>query len=366
MHRFAFLIHPMDMRDVVRFEPRAAGKRQALVEKILEWTPAHKASHITGIRSVNGETQGWFVAIPFLPHQFLGLPREFVYEKIIRGGRIAEELGAEILGLGGFTSVVGDAGITISRRLNIAVTSGNSYTIATAIEGTLEAARRLEIELPRATAAVIGASGSIGSVCAQMIAREVGKVILVARNAGRLESLAEKIFQATGRQPSYFTDVSVGVKNADIIITATSSTGSIIRPHDLKPGSLICDVALPHDVCREVASLRPDVLVIEGGLVRVPGEVNFDYDFGYPDGISLACMAETIILALEGRIENFSLGRGIRIEQVEEIKKLAEKHGFRLAGFRSFDRWVTPDKIEEVKSLARRQKSAKLPRQASE
>ena len=68
---------------------------------------------------------------------------------------------------------------------------------------------------------------------------------------------------------------------------------------------------------------------------------DFGFDFGYPRGVSLACMAETIILALEGRYENYSLGRGIQLRQVEEISRLADKHGFRLAGFRSFDRFVT-------------------------
>jgi fatty aldehyde-generating acyl-ACP reductase len=41
--------------------------------------------------------------------------------------------------LGAFTAVVGDAGITIAKNLNIPVTTGNSYTVATAIEGTKKA-----------------------------------------------------------------------------------------------------------------------------------------------------------------------------------------------------------------------------------
>jgi predicted amino acid dehydrogenase len=40
-------------------------------------------------------------------------------------------------------------------------------------------------------------------------------------------------------------------------------------------------------------------------------------------------MAETMILALEKRYENFSLGRDLTVKQIETIEQLAAKHGFR-------------------------------------
>ena len=49
----------------------------------------------------------------------LSLPVETVYKKIVACGHLAEDLGAKILGLGAFTSVVGDAGKTIADRLDI-------------------------------------------------------------------------------------------------------------------------------------------------------------------------------------------------------------------------------------------------------
>jgi predicted amino acid dehydrogenase len=99
---------------------------------------------------------------------------------------------------------------------------------------------------------------------------------------------------------------------------------------------------------------RPDVLVIEGGAVEVPGEVDFHLDFGFPPRTSYACMAETMILALENRYESFSLGRELSLERVHEIAALAAKHGFRLAGFRSFERQVTEQYIEGVRKAAGR------------
>src|SRR5690606_37168231 len=100
---------------------------------------------------------------------------------------------------------------------------------------------------------------------------------------------------------------------------------------------------------RQVAEERKDVLVIEGGVVEVPGDVNFRFNFGFPPKTCMACMAETIILALEERYEDYTLGRDMTVEQIDEISALAKKHGFRLAGLRSFERGLTHAEIEEVR-----------------
>ncbi len=96
------------------------------------------------------------------------------------------------------------------------------------------------------------------------------------------------------------------------------------------------------------------MLVIEGGAVEVPGDVDFHFNFGFPPKTSYACMAETMILALEERYENFCLGSDLSLERVHEIARLADKHGFKLAGFRSFERQVTEDYLAGVRKAAGR------------
>jgi len=56
------------------------------------------------------------------------------------------------------------------------------------------------------------------------------------------------------------------------------------------------------------------VLVIESGEVLLPGEPNFGFDSGLPPGVAYACLAETALLAMEGRFENFWVARSIRID----------------------------------------------------
>jgi predicted amino acid dehydrogenase len=112
-------------------------------------------------------------------------------------------------------------------------------------------------------------------------------------------------------------------------------------------------VARPRNVSRRIVEQRDDVLVIEGGIVDVPGDVDFGFNFGFPPGQAYACMSETMILALESRYESYSIGRDISLDNVHEMAQLATKHGFRLSGFRSFERPVPAEEIERVKKRAR-------------
>ncbi|MFQ5576645.1 MAG: shikimate dehydrogenase, partial [Anaerolineae bacterium] len=254
-----------------------------------------------------------------------------------------------ILGLGAFTSVVGDGGLTIARRLDIPVTTGDSYTVAAAVEAVKRAARELNITLSRATGAVVGATGAIGSVCAQLLAPDVARIILLGRRIKALNEVKYLVEQTGQTETRVSADMS-DLQQADVVITVSSAVEAIIQPRHLKPGAVICDVARPRDVSTNVARQRPDVLVIEGGMVKVPGPVNFNFNFGFPPQMAFACMAETMILAMEQRYQSFTLGKELSLPKVQEISRLAQKHGFELGGFRSFEKAITPQDIARVKS----------------
>lgn len=353
MDNFAFIIHPIDDSDIYRKFKLLKKLPTGIVEVITRNLPAVEISHITGVKSQYNEVEGWFVACPLTTKQMINLPQEYVIRKIISAGRLAEKLGAKIVGLGAFTAVVGDAGITIAKNLNIPVTTGNSYTVATALEGTKKAAEIMGKNMKDANVVVIGASGSIGKVCAEILARDCKYLTLAGRHTNKLEGVAEKILKDTGLSVKMTSNVKNAVQKADVIVTVTSSLDTVIAAEDLKPGAVVCDVARPRDVSKEVAEKRNDVLIIEGGIVEVPGDVNFNFNFGFPPKTSYACMAETMMLSMEGRYENFTLGRDLTIEQIEEITKIAKKHGFKLAGFRSFEREVTKEQIEQIKINAK-------------
>lgn len=357
MNTFAFIIHPINPKqDVSRKYPllgRLLSERQ--IDFFSTFFPPVFISEIDGIISTDtgGEIRGYFVACPLTPRRMHEVPEEVAYSKIIQSGRLAERLGAQMLGLGAFTSVVGDAGLTVARNLHIPVTTGNAYTISVAVQALTEAAQIMDIPLETAPVAVIGANGAIGRVCAELLSNQVSDLFLIGRRLDALEEVRDRLMASHPRAQIHVSTRVEDIRHALLILSVTSAAHNIIRPSILRSGSVILDVALPPDVSARVSRVRPDVLVIDGGLVDVPGPVNFRFDFGLPEGKAYACMAETMALTLEGRFESYTLGRQITLKQVQEITQLAEKHGFHLSGLRSQEQPVWEADIRRVRQAAR-------------
>ncbi len=353
MGQFAFMIHPLDVGSVTRQFPWARFLPESAIDGILRRLPPFKISTITGISSDFGSAHGHFIVCPVTTRQFVDLPEEETVRRVVQTGRLAEKLGAKIVGLGAFTAVVGGSGEEAARQLDIAVTTGNSYTVATAIEGARNAAAFMGYDLEESTLAVVGATGSIGRICSEIMAPEVGELVLVGRNGPALEDLRGDILASGDRRVSISTDVSSALPEADVVITVSSAVDTIIEPEYLRPGAVVCDVARPRDVSERVANARDDVLVIEGGIVSVPGEPSWSLDFGTPPGTCMACMAETMILAMEERYEDYTLGRNLTAQQVTEIDRLAARHGFEVTGFRAFEKQLSDSELEGIRSRSR-------------
>jgi hypothetical protein len=139
----------------------------------------------------------------------------------------------------------------------------------------------------------------------------------------------------------------------DIIVTATSGAGKkILDIMKVKPGCVITDVARPLDLPPSEVAKRPDVLVIESGEIQLPGDDVRMGNIGLPPGIAYACLAETIVLALEGRYETFTIGRNIQWEKVKEIYRLGLKHGMKLAAISGVNGVYSDADIQRVRELA--------------
>jgi len=345
----------MSLDDVAKKYKIATKVSPKVVGSVLKRRRPFVIARISGVKSITGvRAPGRFGVVPLLPAQFLELEEDFVVDKIVKACKVCAKDGARVVGLGAFTALVGDGGRAVAQRAGVPVTTGNTYTVAVALEATRKAAEEMAIDLASSTVAVVGATGSIGGLCAKALAPQAGRIVLLGRNAERLADVAESVRTLTQGDVATGTDVRSGVRQADVIVTVTGAAGTIIEPEDIRPGAVVCDVARPRDVSEKVAAVRDDVLVIDGGIVEVPGNVNFHVDIGLPKGMALACMAETMILALEGRYENFTLGKDISIERMREIEELARVHGFKMAGFRSFERALDAADISRIKSNATR------------
>jgi predicted amino acid dehydrogenase len=359
VNRFAFVIHPLTVDHIfkhpilktLRFIPRR------LVERMVANMRPMYLSRITGIRSeaTGQQVEGYLITLGATPREFMRRKPGFTYRRLIVASRMAQRMGAKIMGLGAFTKVVGDAGITVGQKADIAITSGNSLTVVATLEAAKQAVIKMGAEdLTKGRVMVIGATGSIGAVCSRLLAQAICDVVLVAPRPERLITLKRTIESETpGARVVIATDAGPFLPEADLVVTTTTAIGEkVIDVLRLKPGCVVCDVARPPDVTEKDAQLRPDVLVIESGEVLLPGEPDYGFDMGLPPGVAYACLAETAVLAMEGRYENFTLGRNIEMEPVKEMYRLFKKHGLELEGLRSFGRYISDDDVTRKRALA--------------
>ena len=359
INRFAFVIHPLNVGFIhkhrlfrwTRYLP------DELVERVAAYFPPMYLSRITGGQSptTGQRIEGHLISLAATPRQMMSHGERFTYDRLNKAVKMSERRGARIMGLGAFTSVVGDAGITVAHESDIAITSGNSLTVAATLEAAKQAVVKMgATDLTKGKVMIIGATGSIGSVCSRLIAQAIYDVVLVSIEPERLIELKRTIqVETPGARVSIATRPDELLPECDLIITATSAFGErIVDISKCKAGAVICDVARPPDINAAEAALRPDVLVIESGEVLIPGDIDFGYDIGLPPKTAYACLAETALLAMEGRFEDYTLGRNISIERVKEIYRLFKKHEFQIAGLRSFEEFITDEDLAEKRALA--------------
>ncbi|PIU41659.1 MAG: shikimate dehydrogenase [Candidatus Omnitrophica bacterium CG07_land_8_20_14_0_80_42_15] len=362
-NKFAFIGHPIDLNHLYGllgiWGKIAKRMPRDLLYKITLNFPPYKYCDIEIESLTKDIASGYALICPLLPYQVAFLEESVVIKKIIEVAKLAERLGAKIAVLGGFASIVGNEGEEVSKNVNIAVTSGNTYTACLAIEGIEKAAEKMDLDLSESVMAVIGATGDIGSICTKIFSKKVKKINIAARNEKRLNEFAE-VIRDYGNCPIEVKRTRDAIKEADIILTVTSAVSVLIDPEDLKPGCVVCDVAIPANVAKEVVNIRNDVLVFEGGLARYPFMENTNskkWKKVMPPNSVFGCLAEGILLTLEERFENYSLGRGnITEEKINEMFAIEKKHGFGVADFFCGYKLFNDEDIQRIKGNAFKKK----------
>ena len=345
--KFAFLVHPRntissDMAQLfgspLKLVPDSAW---AFMFKHLPIPP-----QVTGTISYNDrpdDVVGTIITIPFTPRQLIELPRGQIQARISDAVDMARDGGASIVGLGALTAPASAGGKTLSKRSDIGVTNGNAFTAAMTLMGIERLLMRLGTD---PLVAFVGATGSVGSCLVNLFARKhSGRVLLVARNEGRLEKLASDV-----RRDDLEVTTSIdmaSVKQADLVILLTSAVEALLRSEHLKEGAIVLDDTVPRNTDRRLLEQRPDVTIVDGGLVETPG-AKLRGTIGLAPGLAYACLAETMLLALEGHEGHFSIGTPA-VEQAEFMLAAALRHkeiGFGLAPFRSFGSLIEDRDVE--------------------
>lgn len=334
----AFLIHPMTIEDfsqAMRFRWLAPLRRRGLApDRVVRWCARFvrpmKVDDIHPVHTADGRrARVYLIGVPLLPDQIRSEPALAV-RRAIQAAHLAENLGATVLGLGAFWSVVGNKGIDVQARSRIAITNGGAYTAGTvkmAVPFILARLRARGIDPARATAAVVGANGVVGFGICRAVVGQVGRLIMLGVNQARLER-SRNLLQR--RHPSTVIDATTGyeaLRDTDAIFTATSDPAPVIFPQHVRDGCIVLDLGRPADVDASVAAM-PGVEVIPGGVVRLPGDPKGRLDIGFGPGLVPACLAEALILGLDGCYERASLGDRTKSEHVDYFVIRGAELGF--------------------------------------
>jgi acetylornithine/succinyldiaminopimelate/putrescine aminotransferase/predicted amino acid dehydrogenase len=290
--------------------------------------------------------------LPYTAQQILRRPqaaRQMVVEEV----EALREAGAEIVGLGGATSIVGDRGQWTAARVGIPVTSGNSLTTFAAHQALHRIVSSLDLPDPATRVAVVGYPGSIGLALARLLLDDGFRVDLVHRRATRMsDELLGYLRPDTRDRVSLHADIADCYPRA-LLFVAASSAGAVVDPSRLRPGSVVVDVALPRDVASPPTG-RTDILIVDGGLVSArAGTLTSDGPLPVPAQQLNGCLAETIVLALEQKAVCWSLGRELDPDGVRTIGEAASRHGLDPAPLASFGHLLRPDDVPRLRPYHR-------------
>src|SRR5215472_911471 len=384
--RFAFLLHPLTLDNYSDIDPSLALLNEDQMQHLANCIADNCDPCVIGEASVTSRTgaraHGEFIIIPRTAQELIQMRYSEALDEIRAAAELAKRRGARIIGLGAYTSVVCGAGLYLKGSGLPALTTGNSYTVFAARQAIQNAIKIKGYNPGDCKIAIVGASGSIGRALSILLAEDAGKLILIgnadhpAQSRRRLLDVAGEMLrhirmvELQGRMPpsgssfhanglswplephrgskaewskfaeeverssgflSITCDVSTEVQAADVVVTATSAANEILDSCDLNSGSIVCDISRPPNVAKSFRKLRPDVFLIEGGVIQPPEGTVLNFNLDLSPGYIYACMAETMMLSLEHRYEDMSLGIDLEIGQVFEMAQLAERHGFKVA-----------------------------------
>lgn len=364
-NRFAYIVHPPTQEDLKKLKPievlsDIAPGLMDTVEKAMAYSPPFVYSQVSGIRSKTGvEAAGWLIALGETPEQMQAHGPEFTTKRILQAAKIAKKLGAQIVGVGLLPKALKDTSLEVAKHAVLPITTGNSYFASATLWAAAEAVRRMGLvklkggKILRAKAMVIGATGAVGTICSHLLATAFEEVHLVGRNIAKLLALQDAIQKEAPKLKLHVaTRADNHLDNMDMIVATSSGARHVLDIMRVKPGCVITDINLPMILTAQQCAKRPDVLVIRGGEILLPGENVEMADIGLPPRVAYAGLAETIVLALEGRFEVFTVGTSPQWDKVREIYRLGLKHGMQLAAISGVNGIYSDEDIARVRAYA--------------
>jgi predicted amino acid dehydrogenase len=314
--------HPISVRDV---------------REIVPFLPPRTVCRVTVFSRDGSSAQGVYVDAFLSPDRLDdGSAREKI-QRIREAASYARREGASVAALGGFSSIVLEGKVDLlPNHDEVAFTTGNTLTVAYIVKAVERASALVGRPLRSQRILILGATGDVGSGCARYLLPRAGRLLLCARNPHRLRRL-QRSLASRATAVSISTEADEFLPEADFVIAAASVPSPRFSLCSIRSDAIVCDAGYPRNI---LSDGNPGAVVFFGGMGQVLGGLQLDPDLisvlaPHPaPNIVQGCLLEGMLLALEGRFESYSRGRGnISPGRVDEIWALAEKHGFALAPF---------------------------------
>ncbi len=259
--------------------------------------------------------------------------------KVLNAMELAQKKGINITALGGFTSIIFE-NFNLLQHKQIRNTSlewerfttGNTHTAWVICKQLEINAPRIGIDLKKATVAVIGATGDIGSAVCRWLINKTGisELLMVARQQEPLALLQKELDGGT------ITSLDEALPQADIVVWVASMPKTVeINTDNLKKPCLMIDGGYPKNLDEKFQG--ENIYVLKGGIVEFFNDIGWNMmelaEMQNPQREMFACFAEAMILEFEKCHTNFSWGRNnISLEKMEFIGAASLKHGFSAIG----------------------------------
>lgn len=256
--------------------------------------------------------------------------------KVLNAMELAQKNNISITALGGFTSIIFE-NFNLLQQQQIRsttlqwerFTTGNTHTAWVICQQVEANAPKVGIQLDRASVAVVGATGDIGSgVCRWLSQRTgVGELILVARKPQPLEDLQRELTIS-----SRIMDLADALPEADIVVWVASLPQNLdIDLNRIRRPCLMIDGGYPKNL--DTKTRAEGIHVLKGGIVEFWRDIGWQImqaaDMDKPHRQMFACFAEAMILDFEDNHTNFSWGRNrIDVEKMDQIGAASLRHGF--------------------------------------
>jgi fatty aldehyde-generating acyl-ACP reductase len=352
-YSFGFLVHARGYKDIYRKYALARVLPKSIILFFMKHLWPITLSRVTGVVSTKDGTEvpGYVLGITMTADQMMQ-DRPLALQKIRDALYLARGRGVKIVGLGGLTASLSGGGKELL-DIPIHITTGHAYTAFNITQNLFKVTEIFEIPKEKLKVAVVGAAGSVGSICAQIIARAgypVVYLIDLKRKHTMLHELEKEIFTLNPKTQIIISDEIKDILHCDYVITATNTPEALVTPDLVQDGMVIIDDAQPSDIHSDVLKM-PHVLVLEAGVVHTPG-INSHFNYGLKARTdNFCCMAELLILAANQWEDHYVIHRAT-LAHVDEISEMGDRLGFTVAAFQNFLESVKTDKINHVKSIA--------------